>query len=70
MSCRCSDPKYLIMTRSLLADFERNAAKRERDDIIAYINQLAIEWERPVGINVRQTIFDIGSLIKERAHLA
>ena len=68
MSCRCSDPKYLIMTRSLLADFERNAARREREDIIAYINELAIEWERPTAINVRQTIFDIGSLIKEKAH--
>lgn len=67
-SCRCSNPDYLVITRPLLADFEEMAATQERETIIAYINQVAVEWERPVAINLRKTLFELVDAIKEGNH--
>ena len=69
MSCRCSNPDYLIMTRELLANFEKNAAQRERDDVLKLLNNLAINWSRPVGHNPRKMIFAIADAIKAGEHL-
>lgn len=66
--CRCSNPDYLVITRPLLADFEEMAATQERETIIAYINQVAVEWERPVAINLRKTLFELVDAIKEGNH--
>ena len=67
-NCRCSNPDYLVLTRPLLADFEEMAATQERETIIAYINQVAVEWERPVAINLRKTLFELVDAIKEGNH--
>jgi hypothetical protein len=66
--CRCSNPEYLVLTRPLLADFEEMAATSERETIIAYINQLAVEWEKPVSINLRKTLFELVDAIKDGNH--
>ncbi len=66
--CRCANPEYLVLTRPLLADFEEMAATQERETIIAYINQVAVEWERPVAINLRKTLFELVDAIKEGNH--
>jgi hypothetical protein len=56
------------MTRPLLADFETSAAMLERETIAAYITQLAIEWERPLTINLRKTLFELVDAIKNGDH--
>ena len=66
--CRCSNPEYLVITRPLLADFEEMAATSERETIIAYINQLAVEWEKPVSINLRKTLFELSDALKNAEH--
>jgi len=66
--CRCSNPDYLVLTRPLLADFEEMAANTERDTIIAYINQVAVEWEKPVAINLRKTLFELADSLKNGEH--
>ncbi len=66
--CRCSNPDYLVLTRPLLADFEEMAATAEREAIIAYINQIAVEWEKPVAMNLRKTLFELVDAIKEGNH--
>jgi hypothetical protein len=68
MSCRCSNPDYLVITRPLLADFEEMAANQERETIIAYINMLAVEWEKPVSINLRKTLFELVDSIQKAEH--
>lgn len=67
-NCRCSNPDYLVLTRPLLADFEDMAATSERDTIIAYINMLAVEWEKPVAINLRKTLFELADSLKNQEH--
>ena len=67
-ACRCSNPDYLVLTRPLLADFEEMAATSERDTIIAYINMLAVEWEKPVAINLRKTLFELADSLKNQEH--
>jgi len=52
----------------LLADFEEMAATSERETIIAYINQVAVEWERPVAINLRKTLFELADSLKNQEH--
>lgn len=66
--CRCANPEYLMLTRPLLADFEEMAANTEREAIIAYINQLAIEWEKPVSMNLRKTLFELSDALKNGDH--
>ena len=66
--CRCSNPEYLVLTRPLLADFEEMAATSERETIIAYINQLAVEWEKPVSINLRKTLFELVDALQNGQH--
>lgn len=66
--CRCSNPEYLVLTRPLLADFEEMAATSERETIIAYINQLAVEWEKPVSINLRKTLFELADGLRNGDH--
>ena len=66
--CRCHNPEYLVLTRPLLADFEEMAANQERETIIAYINQLAVEWEKPVSINLRKTLFELVDAIQTGQH--
>jgi hypothetical protein len=66
--CRCSNPDYLVITRPLLADFEEMAATSERETIIAYVNQLAVEWEKPVSINLRKTLFELVDALKNQEH--
>lgn len=66
--CRCSNPEYLVITRALLADFEEMAANSERETIVAYVNQLAIEWERPAAINLRKTLFELADALKNGDH--
>lgn len=66
--CRCSNPEYLVLTRPLLADFEEMAATAERDAIIAYINQVAVEWEKPVSINLRKTLFVLVDELTRNEH--
>ena len=66
--CRCSNPEYLVLTRPLLADFEEMAANNERDVIVAYINQMAVEWEKPVSINLRKTLFELVDAIQRAEH--
>ena len=68
-TCRCSNPEYLVLTRPLLADFEEMAATAERETIIAYINQLAVEWEKPVSINLRKSLFELADAVKNGEHL-
>lgn len=68
MSCRCKNADYLTITRPLLADFEEMAANVERDNIVAYISQLAIEWEKPASINLRKTLFELADAIKNGDH--
>lgn len=68
MSCRCSNPDYLVITRPLLADFEEMAANQEREAIIAYVNQLAVEWEKPVAMNLRKTLFELADALKNGDH--
>ena len=67
-TCRCSNPDYLVLTRPLLADFEEMAATSERETIIAYINQVAVEWEKPVSINLRKTLFELVDAIQKAEH--
>ena len=67
-NCRCSNPDYLVITRPLLADFEEMAATSERETIIAYISQLAVEWEKPVSINLRKTLFELADSLKNQEH--
>ena len=67
-NCRCSNPDYLVLTRPLLADFEDMAATSERDTIIAYINMLAVEWDKPVAINLRKTLFELADSLKNQEH--
>ena len=67
-NCRCSNPDYLVLTRPLLADFEEMAATSERETIIAYISQLAVEWEKPVSINLRKTLFELADSLKNQEH--
>jgi hypothetical protein len=52
----------------LLADFEENAATVERESIVAYVSQLAIEWERPAAINLRKTLFELADSLKNAEH--
>jgi hypothetical protein len=66
--CRCSNPDYLVLTRPLLADFEEMAATSERETIIAYISQLSVEWEKPVSINLRKTLFELADSLKNQEH--
>lgn len=66
--CRCSNPDYLVLTRPLLADFEEMAATAEREAIIAYINQIAVEWEKPVAMNLRKTLFVLVDEITRQEH--
>ena len=66
--CRCNNPEYLVLTRPLLADFEEMAANVERESIIAYINQLAVEWEKPVSINLRKTLFELADGLRNGDH--
>ena len=66
--CRCANPEYLVLTRPLLADFEEMAANAERESIVAYVNQLAIEWERPLTINLRKTLFELADALKNGDH--
>jgi hypothetical protein len=68
MTCRCKNPEYLTITRPLLNDFENNAALVERETIAAYISLLAIEWERPLAINLRKTLFELVDAIKNGDH--
>lgn len=68
MSCRCKSPDYLTITRPLLTDFENNAAISEREIIAAYISKLAIEWERPLTINLRKTLFELVDQINNGDH--
>jgi hypothetical protein len=51
-----------------LADFEEMAATAERDAIIAYINQVAVEWEKPVAINLRKTLFVLVDELTRNEH--
>jgi hypothetical protein len=44
------------------------AATSERETIIAYINQLAVEWEKPVSINLRKTLFELSDALKNAEH--
>jgi hypothetical protein len=44
------------------------AANTERETIIAYINQLAIEWEKPVSMNLRKTLFELSDALKNGDH--
>jgi hypothetical protein len=44
------------------------AATSERDTIIAYINMLAVEWEKPVAINLRKTLFELADSLKNQEH--
>ena len=66
--CRCTNPDYLVLTRPLLADFEEMAATAERDAIIAYVNMLAVEWEKPVAMNLRKTLFELADSLKNQEH--
>jgi hypothetical protein len=68
MNCRCNNPDYLVLTRALLADFEENAATVERESIVTYVSQLAIEWERPAAINLRKTLFELADTLKNGEH--
>jgi hypothetical protein len=51
-----------------LADFEEMAANQEREAIIAYVNQLAVEWEKPVAMNLRKTLFELADALKNGDH--
>jgi hypothetical protein len=44
------------------------AATAERDAIIAYINQVAVEWEKPVSINLRKTLFVLVDELTRNEH--
>jgi hypothetical protein len=44
------------------------AANQERETIIAYINMLAVEWEKPVSINLRKTLFELVDSIQKAEH--
>lgn len=69
MTCRCSNPEYLVITRSLLGDFETLARRKELEDVRHYINKLAIEYQKNDGFNPRRFMMDLSESLKNGEHL-